>query len=339
MQIRKHVSLKNLNTFGIDAVADSLVELVSLPDAIAYFQNEHDASAKSLVLGGGSNVLFLDDFHGRVIGNRLKGITEIDADAEHVYLEVAAGENWHQFVLHCITNNLGGVENLSLIPGNVGASPMQNIGAYGVEVKDVIAEVKAIEIASGKTRSFGVPECEFGYRSSVFKTSLKDKYFITSVVFRLNKHPEFNISYGAIATELATFADPRPSLANISQAVINIRESKLPNPNVVGNAGSFFKNPIIPKTHYEELKEKFPSMPVYPISPENVKVPAGWLIEQCGWKGKDLGGYGVHKDHSLVLVNYGGASGRKIFQLSEDIIDAVQEKFGIRLEREVNVVG
>jgi len=338
MHIQQHVSLKKLNTFGIDAVAESLVELVSLSDAIAYFQNEHDISAQSLILGGGSNVLFLDDFQGRIVRNQLKGIIEVGADAEHVYVEAAAGENWHQFVLYCIANNWAGVENLSLIPGNVGASPIQNIGAYGVEVKDVIEEVKAIEKSNGKMRSFGAPECEFDYRSSVFKTSLKDKYFITSVVFRLNKHPEFNTSYGAIAAELATFADPRPSLRNISQAVINIRESKLPNPKVVGNAGSFFKNPVIPKVHYEMLKAQFPQMPVYPVSEENVKVPAGWLIEQCGWKGKDLGGYGVHKDHSLVLVNYGGASGRKIFQLSEDIINSVQEKFGIQLEREVNVI-
>ncbi|MEO6906731.1 MAG: UDP-N-acetylmuramate dehydrogenase [Abditibacteriaceae bacterium] len=338
MQIQKRVSLKNLNTFGIAAVADSLVELTTLSDAVSYFQNEHDVSAKSFVLGGGSNVLFLDDFHGRVIQNQLKGIAEINADAEHVYVEVAAGENWHQFVLHCICNDWAGVENLSLIPGNVGASPMQNIGAYGVEVKDVIQEVKAIEMASGKTRSFGAPECEFGYRSSVFKTSLKDKFFITSVVFRLNKHPEFNTSYGAIAAELATFDDPRPSLRNISQAVINIRESKLPNPKVVGNAGSFFKNPIITKAQCESLKVQFPAIPVYPVSDESVKVPAGWLIEQCGWKGKNFGGYGVHKNHSLVLVNHGGASGRKIFELSENIIDSVREKFHVRLEREVNVV-
>lgn len=338
MQIEHNVSLKKLNTFGIDAVADSLVELSSLVDATAYFQNEHDETAKSIVLGGGSNVLFLDDFHGRVIQNRLKGIEQIGENADHVYVEAAAGENWHQFVLHCIANNWAGVENLSLIPGNVGASPMQNIGAYGVEAKDVIEEVKAIDKASGKMRSFGAQECQFGYRSSIFKTSLKERFFITSVVFRLNKHPEFNTSYGAIAAELAKFADPRPSIQNISQAVINIRKSKLPDPQIVGNAGSFFKNPVIPKVQYETLKAQFSGMPVYPVSEENVKVPAGWLIEQCGWKGKTFGNYGVHKDHSLVLVNYGGASGKQIFRLSEDIIDSVQEKFDIRLEREVNVV-
>lgn len=338
MQIQKNVSLKQLNTFGIDAVADSLVELTSLADAVRYFQNEHDVSTRSLVLGGGSNVLFLDNFPGRIIQNHLKGIAEVGAGTDHVYLKVMAGENWHQFVLHCIRNNWAGVENLSLIPGSVGASPMQNIGAYGAEVKDVIEKVNAIEMVNGNVRIFSAQECQFGYRSSIFKTTLKDQYFISSVVFRLNKITKFNTSYGAIAAELATFADPNPSLQNISQAVINIRERKLPNPKVIGNAGSFFKNPIISKAQYEKIKEHFPEMPFFAVSEDSVKIPAGWLIEQCAWKGKDMGGYGVHKDHSLVLVNYGHATGRQIFQLSEDIIASVREKFQISLEREVNIV-
>lgn len=338
MQIQKNVSLKKLNTFGIDAEAESFVVLNSLEEALEYFQKEHDTSSNFMILGGGSNILFTGDFKGRVIKNNLKGIHRLSEDQDQVYIEAMAGENWHDFVTHCVENNLAGVENLSLIPGNVGASPMQNIGAYGVEVKEVIEEVKAIEISSGKMRVFTADECNFGYRTSLFKSSEKNKYFISSVVFRLNKKPQFNISYGAIASELQKFPDEELSIQKISRAVINIRQSKLPDPKVIGNAGSFFKNPIISRQKYHQLRSDYPDMPVYPVNDNNLKVAAGWLIEKCGWKGKNRGDYGVYDKQSLVLVNYGNASGNEIFQLSEDIIQSVKDKFGIELEREVNIL-
>lgn len=338
MQFQNNVSLKNLNTFGIKVKADSLIELNTLEEAQDYFKQEGKHPHIFMIIGGGSNVLFTDDFHGRIIKNRLKGIKQLSEDENFVYLEAMAGENWHDFVIYCIEKNLAGVENLSLIPGSVGASPMQNIGAYGVEVKDVIEEVRAIHISTAETRAFKAHECEFAYRSSIFKTTLKNQYFISSVVFRLNKKPKFNIEYGAIAAELNKYPEEELSIQKISRAVISIRQSKLPDPAKIGNAGSFFKNPIIKKSKYEELIKKFPKLPVYPLNENELKVAAGWLIEYCGWKGKDMGGYGVYEKQSLVLVNYGNASGKDIFELSERIIHSVDQEFGILLEREVNIV-
>lgn len=338
MNIRTNFPLKSYNTFGIDATAKKFIKINSLGEAVEFFKkNTPEATEPILILGGGSNVLFTNNFEGTILHNNIKGIKKLDEDEKHVYIEAMAGEVWHEFVQYCLENNLAGVENLSLIPGNVGASPMQNIGAYGVEVKDVIEKVKAIEMETSELVEFSAAECKFDYRSSIFKTSHKNKYFISSVIFRLNKKPNFQISYGAIVNELEKL-EGELSIQKISQAVINIRQSKLPDPKKIGNAGSFFKNPIVDKADYNDLLEAHPGIPVYPVSDTQIKFAAGWLIEQCGWKGKDLGGYGVHKDQSLVLVNYGGATGDQIYQLSEDIIQSVQNKFGILLEREVNVV-
>lgn len=356
MNIQSNISLKKYNTFGIDARATHFLKLNTLDDALEFFRSHYDPSQKLLVLGGGSNVLFTKDFNGLVLLNDLKGIKKLFEDEDYVYVEAMAGENWHEFVQYSIQNNWAGLENLSLIPGKVGASPMQNIGAYGVEVKSVIEKVKAIEIPSAsefnkgkavnsytdkkqnlKTVEFSAEECRFGYRTSIFKTSHKNRYFISSVVYRLSKKPSFNISYGAIADELEKLPGEL-SIQKIAQAVINIRQSKLPDPKKIGNAGSFFKNPVVEKAKYLHLLEKYPEIPVYPINETHLKFAAGWLIEQCGWKGKDCGGYGVHEKQSLVLVNREFASGREILELSRKIIQSVEAKFGIKLEREVNVI-
>jgi UDP-N-acetylmuramate dehydrogenase len=267
----------------------------------------------------------------------LKGIQKINENNETVTVEAAAGENWHKFVLTCIDNNWCGIENLSLIPGTIGAAPMQNIGAYGVEVKDVISYVKTINIATGKEEIFSNNDCKFGYRTSIFKTSHKNRYFITSVGFNLSKTPHFNTSYGAIKQQLDKMGIEKLTIKAISDAVIAIRTEKLPNPKEIGNAGSFFKNPTVTATIFESLKEKYPDIPNYPQPDNTFKLAAGWMIEQCGWKGKTFNGYGVHKNQALVLVNYSLTNGKPIYDLSEKIIDSVKEKFGITLEREVNV--
>ena len=335
--MKENISLKPYNTFGIDVKAKYFLELNSLEQAQEFFKSHYDPSQKLLILGGGSNILFTADFDGLVLKNNIRGIEKIHENEKHVFVEAMAGENWHEFVQHTLKNNWAGLENLSLIPGNVGASPMQNIGAYGVEVKSLIGKVKAIEISSGELVEFSAEECQFGYRTSIFKTTHKNKYFITSVVYRLNKKPEFHISYGAIVEEL----DKLPgelSIQKISQAVINIRQSKLPDPKLIGNAGSFFKNPVVKRADYQKLLTEHPEIPVYPVDESRVKFAAGWLIENCGWKGKDMGGYGVHQKQALVLVKHGSATGSEIFALSDDIIKSVKKKFGIELEREVNVV-
>ena len=291
-----------------------------------------------MILGGGSNILFTKDFDGFVFKNELYGIKKVREDAEHVYVKAGAGVNWHQLVVHCIHNNWAGVENLSLIPGNTGASPMQNIGAYGVEIKDVFYELEAFHLQDKKLVNFNLADCEFGYRESVFKGKYKNQFVITSVTFRLNKKPVFNTSYGAIEQELATMGVTTLSIQAISQAVINIRTSKLPNPAEIGNAGSFFKNPEISLEKFDELKNNFVNIVGYHLPNGNVKLAAGWLIEQCGWKGYRKGDAGCHAKQALVLVNYGNANGNEIFALSEAIIQSVNEKFAVLLEREVNIV-
>lgn len=288
------------------------------------------------ILGGGSNILFTKDVDTLVALNSIKGIEVRDSDADYVYLRVGAGEVWHDFVLHCIAHNYGGVENLSLIPGSVGAGPMQNIGAYGVELKDVFHELEAYHIRDKTITTFNARDCNFGYRESVFKHTLKDQFVITRVTFRLSRKPVFNTSYGAIEKELERMGVQELSIKAISDAVINIRRSKLPDPNVIGNAGSFFKNPVISATQFEALKEHFPDVVSYP-SGGGFKLAAGWLIEQCGWKGFREGDAGVHKDQALVIVNYGHAEGKQLYGLSQRVMDSVKGKFGVQLEREVNI--
>ena len=289
-------------------------------------------------MGGGSNILFTNDFDGLVLKNNLKGITLVEETADHYLVKAGAGEVWHQFVMHCVTNNYAGLENLSLIPGNVGASPMQNIGAYGVEIKDCFYELEALRAADLTLHTFSNAECRFGYRESVFKHEYKNQFIITSVTYKLNKIPVFNTSYGAIEKELQEMGVNELSIQAISKAVCNIRSSKLPDPAKIGNAGSFFKNPEITGDKHNVLKEKFPGIVSYSLSNGNFKLAAGWLIEQCGWKGKTFGDAGVHKLQALVLVNYNNANGNEIYNLSQQIMDSVKEKFDVTLEREVNII-
>ncbi len=335
MQIQKNISLKLYNTFGIDVKARYFVEVTSVDELSSVLK---DNMKELLILGGGSNILLTQDFEGLVIKNNFKGIEIVSEDAAAVTLKVGAGENWHQFVMYCIGKGYCGIENLSLIPGNVGASPMQNIGAYGVEVKDVITKVEAVNLHDYSVRIFSNQECSFGYRTSIFKTTEKGNYFITSVTFKLSKIPNLNTSYGAIETELERLGIDEPTIKDVSTAVINIRQSKLPDPNEIGNSGSFFKNPVVTEAVKTKITHEYPDAPSYPQPNSVYKMAAGWLIEQCGWKGKIIDNYGVHDKQALVLVNYGGAKGSEIYKLSEEIIKSVEEKFGITLEREVNII-
>jgi UDP-N-acetylmuramate dehydrogenase len=337
MKIEQNHSLQPYNSFGIEISSryfSSFSSIESLEEIIAHQQKSSDPL---LVLGGGSNILFTKNFDGWVIKNDLKGIEVINRDNNFIYVKAMAGENWHQLVLHCVENGYAGMENLSLIPGNVGASPMQNIGAYGVELKDVFYELEAYHIADKKIVRFNNKDCAFGYRESVFKRALKNQYIILSVTYQLRKEPVYNTSYGAIEQELAAMKISTLSIKAISDAVINIRSSKLPDPKKIGNAGSFFKNPVIPTKQFDLLKKSFPELPGY-TNNEDVKLPAGWLIERAGWKGFRNGDAGCYDKQALVLVNYGKASGAEIYELSSKIIHSVQEKFGINLEREVNII-
>lgn len=335
MKIQQNISLKNYNTFGIDATASQFVSVNSIADLLEVLAKEKDV----FVLGGGSNLLLTNDLNKLVLHVDLKGINIIEETENDILIKVQAGENWHEFVLWCIENGFGGLENLSLIPGNVGTSPIQNIGAYGVEMKDCFYKLKAIETATQNRRVFTKDECEFGYRNSIFKNELKGKYIITSVIFKLTKqHHKLNASYGAINTELEKRGIDTPTIKDISDVVINIRNSKLPNPKEIGNSGSFFKNPVISNSKFQELKNKYQTIPSYKISEDEIKVPAGWLIEQCGFKGKRYGDAGVHEKQALVLVNYGNATGQEIYTLAQKIQQSVLDSFGIDLAIEVNVV-
>lgn len=291
-----------------------------------------------LILGGGSNILFTEDFEGIVLKNNIKGIHIHEETDDSILVDAGAGENWHQFVLQAVDNGWAGIENLSLIPGCVGASPIQNIGAYGVEVKDVISSIEAVNIHSKESRQFSNAECQFGYRDSIFKREEKGKWVITKVRFALKKNAVLNTTYGAIKDTLDKMGISSPSIKDVSQAVIAIRQSKLPDPAQIGNAGSFFKNPEISVNQFLSLKENYPAIVSYPIDTTKVKVPAGWLIETAGWKGKNFGTYGVHKDQALVLVNYGNADGNDIKKLAESIKHSIWETFGIQLETEVNII-
>jgi len=338
MTIKYGASLQEYNTFGVKAQAKVMAAFKSTEDLKTLLTNKDFKNLPRLILGGGSNMLFTRDFPGLVLKNEIPGINCIREDSDYIYVKVGAGENWHKFVIHSIQNNWAGLENLSLIPGNVGASPMQNIGAYGVEIKDRFESLEAFNLATLETETFDKDSCNFGYRESVFKNIYKDKYIITSVTFKLLKEPELNTSYGAIENELSKRGIARPGIKDVSDVVIHIRNSKLPNPAELGNAGSFFKNPIVSENTFKQISSDYPEMPHYPLKEGRMKLAAGWLIEQAGWKGKRVGECGMHEKQALVLVNYGKASGKEIYEHSERVLNSVKDKFGIALEREVNII-
>jgi UDP-N-acetylmuramate dehydrogenase len=339
MKVNENVDLFPFNTFGIHSMARYLVTVSTVDEAKEVFTSNLFRENRSLVLGGGSNILLTKDFDGLVIKNEIMGITAVREDSARIELKVGSGHNWHSLVMYCVSHDLGGIENLSLIPGTVGAAPMQNIGAYGVEIREVIQSVEAVEVQSGLIRKFSREECAFGYRESVFKQNLKDRYFISSITLSLTKKDHrFNISYGSIKEVLEEKKAKDLTIRAISEAVIDIRKKKLPDPLVIGNAGSFFKNPSIDSTAFDVLRKNYPAVPSFPGENNLVKIPAAWLIEQCGWKGKTLDNIGVHKHQALVLVNYGGGDGNKIWQLAMDIQSSVKEKFNIVLQPEVNVI-
>ena len=335
MNIIQNQSLKKYNTFGIDAKAKEFVAVNSISTLI-----EAIASTKDLfILGGGSNMLLTQDIQKLVVHVNLKGIELIDENEDFVIVRAQAGENWHEFVLWCIDQNFGGIENLSLIPGNVGTTVIQNIGAYGVEIKDTMFSCEALNRSTLEIETFTNVQCQFDYRESVFKNELKEQYIITAVSFKLSKkNHAVSTNYGAIEAELLKKNMQNPTLKEVSNAVIAIRQSKLPDPKELGNSGSFFKNPIISKTDYEKAKAVHPEMPHYVVSENSVKVPAGWLIEQAGFKGKRFGDAGVHKNQALVLVNYGTATGAEIVALSKNIQQTILDQFGIAIEAEVNII-
>ena len=337
MEINQQFSLKNYNTFGIEAKASQFVAAHSIEELQTILRQY--PSEKKFILGGGSNMLLTKDIDALVIHVDLKGKKVIREDNDFVWVQSQAGENWHEFVLWTISQNFGGLENMSLIPGNVGTTPIQNIGAYGTEIKDTFEYCEAIDIENQQLKTFTNEECHFGYRESIFKNTVKDRYIITSVVFKLTKHShKINTSYGDITAELLKNNIEHPTLQDVSNAVIAIRRSKLPDPKELGNSGSFFKNPIISKTAFEPIHAKFPEMKFYEVSATEVKVPAGWLIEQAGFKGKRFGDAGIHKNQALVLVNYGNATGQQILDVSKTIQQTVFETFGISIEAEVNII-
>ncbi|MEZ4792040.1 MAG: UDP-N-acetylmuramate dehydrogenase [Gelidibacter sp.] len=337
MQIQENVSLKTYNTFGIDAKAKHFVSVNSIDELKAILSMK--GFPTKFTLGGGSNMLLTQDLDTLVMHINLKGIETVEETDHTILIKANAGENWHEFVLWCLNHDYGGLENLSLIPGNVGSTPIQNIGAYGVELKDVFVSCEAMEVETQKMKNFGFEECNFGYRESIFKQEAKGKYIITSVTFKLtkNQHP-LHTSYGAIASQLEEMKVEKPTIQDISKAVIAIRQSKLPDPKKIGNSGSFFKNPVISKKQLDTLKLNFPEIPSYAVSDTEVKVPAGWLIETAGFKGKTLGDYGVHKHQALVLVNYGNANGSDIFKLALLIQKTIYRIFNIQIETEVNII-
>jgi UDP-N-acetylmuramate dehydrogenase len=337
MEVLADFSLKNYNTFGIEAKAKQFIAVHSLDDLKAVLKQHPED--KKLILGGGSNMLLTSDVDALVIHIDLKGKKIIQENDDFVWVESQAGENWHEFVLWTIDQNFGGLENMSLIPGNVGTTPVQNIGAYGTEMKDTFVSCEAITVANQQMKTFVKEECSFGYRESVFKNEAKNQYVIASVVFKLTKrNHKINTSYGDITAELAKNNISVPTLKDVSNAVIAIRQTKLPDPKELGNSGSFFKNPILLKSDFEKIHQQFPEMKYYEVSETEVKVPAGWLIEQAGFKGKRFGDAGIHKNQALVLVNYGNATGQEILDVSKDIQDTVYKTFGIHIEAEVNVI-
>ena len=337
MEIHTDYSLKSYNTFGIEAKAKQFVAVHSLIELQTVLTE--NPTNKKFILGGGSNMLLTQNIDALVIHVDLKGKEIIDENDDYAWVESQAGENWHEFVLWTIDQNLGGLENLSLIPGNVGTTPIQNIGAYGVEIKDTFVLCEALHIETQEHVVFKKEECKFGYRESIFKNEVKDEFIITSVVFKLTKrNHQLNTSYGAIETELANQNISKPTLKDVSNAVIAIRKSKLPDPKELGNSGSFFKNPVLLKTDFEKIQKQFPDIPHYVVSDTEVKVPAGWLIEQAGFKGKRFGDAGIHKNQALVLVNYGQATGQEILAVAHNIQETILKTYGIQIEAEVNII-
>lgn len=341
LDIQSNVSLKPFNTFGIQATARYLADVQTLNDLQTLLQLDGYDDLSKTILGGGSNLLLTGDIEGMVIRMNIQGIDLIRQNENHWWVKAGAGVNWHEFVLHCVKRGYAGVENLSLIPGTVGAAPMQNIGAYGVEIEQVFESLEAVNRQTGEVRTFSRADCRFGYRESVFKHELKGQYVITSVTFQLDKSPTFHTTYGAIRETLDQMGigEGQLSIKAISDAVIRIRRSKLPDPAQIGNAGSFFKNPEISRPHYLKLQSDYPDMPGYPLADtDRVKVPAGWLIERCGWKGYRKGDAGVHAKQALVLVNYGNAVGSEILALAGEVQQSVGKTFGIEIRPEVNIV-
>ena len=338
MNIIENYPLLKLNTFGVDVKAKYFTSINTINELIEVTKTNVFKDLELLILGGGSNILFTKDFDGLVILNNIKGKEIIDQNQQSIFLKIGAGENWHQLVMYCVDNGWGGIENLSLIPGNTGTAPMQNIGAYGVEIKETFIELEALEISSGKIVKFNNSDCEFGYRESVFKNKMKNQYIILNITLELKKNPVLNINYGDVKAILESQNIKNPVIKEVSNAIISIRQSKLPDPKKIGNSGSFFKNPIVSLNQLELIKKKYPNVVNYEINENEFKIAAGWLIERAGWKGKKFNNYGVHEKQALVLVNYGLANGMKIFELSEKIILDIKDKFGIILEREVNII-
>ena len=338
MNIIENNPLLKLNTFGVDVKAKYFTSINTINELIEVTKTNVFKDLELLILGGGSNILFTKDFDGLVILNNIKGKEIIEQNQQSIFLKIGAGENWHELVMYCVDNGWGGIENLSLIPGNTGTAPMQNIGAYGVEIKETFVELEALEISSGKIVKFNNSDCEFGYRESVFKNKMKNQYIILNITLELKKNPVLNINYGDVKAILESQNIKNPAIKEVSNAIISIRQSKLPDPKKIGNSGSFFKNPIVSLNLLELIKKKYPNVVNYEINENEFKIAAGWLIERAGWKGKKFNNYGIHEKQALVLVNYGLANGMEIFELSEKIILDIKDKFGIKLEREVNII-
>ena len=338
MKIIENYPLLNLNTFGLDIKAKYFTSINTVNELIEIKKTNEFKELELLVLGGGSNILFTKDFDGLVILNNIKGKEIIVQNHHSVFLKIGAGENWHELVMYCVDKGWGGIENLSLIPGNTGTAPMQNIGAYGVEIKETFVELEALEISSGKIVKFNNSDCQFGYRESVFKNKIKNQYIILNITLELKKNPVFNVNYGDVKAILENQNIKNPSIKDVSNAIISIRRSKLPDPKKIGNSGSFFKNPIVSLKKLKLIKNKYPKIISFKINENEFKIAAGWMIEIAGWKGKRFNNFGVHEKQALVLVNYGLANGMEIFNLSEKIILDIKDKFGITLEREVNII-
>jgi UDP-N-acetylmuramate dehydrogenase len=335
--IRKNFPLQSYNTFGLNYKSELFISISSENEAIKLFKEQGSLKKPILIVGRGSNILFTDDYNGTIIHPEEGGIKKEEENTDYVIVSAGAGTGWDSFVEWTVEQGFGGLENLSLIPGSVGAAPIQNIGAYGVEVKESIEKIRAVSTENGTVREFNRDECRLGYRTSIFKRELKGQYLITRVFFRLPVKPQLNLIYGSLASEVAALGGPL--LKNVREAVVRIRKSKLPDPEITGNAGSFFKNPVVDISTAETLRKRYPQMPCYDDASGGIKLAAGWLIEQCGWKGKRTGNAGVHDRQALIIVNHGGASGKEIFSLSEEIRKSVWYRFEVELEREVEVIG
>lgn len=338
MVVQRRFPLKDHNSFGLDVRAKAFVRVRSLEDLLAAVDLAMGSYPKFAVLGGGSNVLFTGDFDGLVIQMGLKGVRIVRQDERSVWIEAAAGEDWAELVRLCVERGWWGLENLSCIPGTVGGAPVQNLGAYGAELKDVLYAVEGLDLRSGTLRVLAPEECEFGYRTSIFKEKLCQKFVVTSVSLQVSKEPKVRTQYEGLARELEGLPSERISARDVAEAVGRLRRAKLPDPKELGNAGSFFRNPEIPEADFEELRSRHPAMPGFPAGPGRIRVPAGWLIEQCGWKGRRMGNAGVYEKHALVIVNLGGATGKEILSLAHEVRASVLDRFGIRLEPEVRIL-